>query len=310
MPDELAVCDLVKRYPGTAGLDGVSFTVGAGEIFGLLGKNGAGKTTAIECIIGLRSPDSGTIHIAGVDAIAHRAQGRQQIGVQLQSTALHDKITPREAISLFASFYRAPADPRSLIHQFDLTEKADAAFDTLSGGQRQRLALALAFVNQPRILFLDEPTAGLDAQSRRQLQQLIASTQKQGRTVVLTTHDIDEAQSLCDRVAIIDRGKIVASGTPQQLIDSSRGFSHIDIHTSSPVDLSLGASIPGVTHAIPRGDGWRLSTESPAQTVSALVAKLQADGNELLDLRVQKPTLEDLFIDLTGGLPGEEPASD
>jgi ABC-2 type transport system ATP-binding protein len=218
MPHELSVCDLTKHYADVVALSGVSFSAAEGQIFGLLGRNGAGKTTAIECIVGLRKPDSGSIHVCGIDAVADSRKVRQIIGVQLQSTALQDKITPREALKLFASFYAQPADVASLIEQFGLAEKADAHFDTLSGGQRQSLALALALVNRPKVLFLDEPTAGLDAHSRRQLHQTIRQVRDEGRTVLLTTHNIQEAGDLCDRIAILETGRIAAEGTPGELI--------------------------------------------------------------------------------------------
>ena len=218
MPHDLSVRDLTKGYADVAALAGVSFSVAEGQIVGLLGRNGAGKTTAIECIVGLRKPDSGSIQVCGIDAIAEPRKVRQIIGVQLQSTALQDKITPREALKLFASFYPEPAEVGSLIERFGLVEKADAHFDTLSGGQRQSLALALALVNRPKVLFLDEPTAGLDAHSRRQLHQTIRQVRDEGRTVLLTTHNIQEAGDLCDCIAILETGKIVADGSPAELI--------------------------------------------------------------------------------------------
>jgi ABC-2 type transport system ATP-binding protein len=217
----LIVKELAKHYGPVAALSGIGFRVAEAEIFGLLGRNGAGKTTAIECIVGLRRPDGGSIHIHGIDALADRGNARQLIGVQLQSTALQDKITPREALNLFASFYSKPASVPELLERFALGGKADSYFATLSGGQRQSLALALALVNQPRVLFLDEPTAGLDAQARRQLHQTIRQMRDEGRTVLLTTHNIAEAHDLCDRIAILHQGKIVAEGTPAELIGRS-----------------------------------------------------------------------------------------
>ena len=217
MPDDIAVSDLFKNYGNVAALAGVSLNVAAGEIFGLLGRNGAGKTTAIECIIGLRRPDRGAIRIAGIEALKSPGQAKSLIGVQLQSTALQDKITPREALRLFAGFYPQSESIDALLEKFSLGEKADAHFETLSDGQKQRLALALAVVHRPRVVFLDEPTAGLDVQSRRQLHELIRQLRADGRTVLLSTHLIEEAEQLCDRVAIIDRGKIVACDTPGRL---------------------------------------------------------------------------------------------
>jgi ABC-2 type transport system ATP-binding protein len=199
-------------------LRGVSFEIGKGEIFGLLGPNGAGKTTALECILGLRRPDSGSVEIEGVDALAHPEEARQRVGALLQGGALQDKITPRRALGLFASFYREPEGVDALIERFGLGEKSDSAFDTLSGGQRQRLFLALAFVNNPELVVLDEPTAGLDPNSRRELHDSIVGMRGAGRTVLLSTHDLDEAHRLCDRIGILDRGRIVSMGRPGDLV--------------------------------------------------------------------------------------------
>ncbi len=187
MEPAIQIQNLVKHYAATQAVAGVSFEVAAGEVFALLGPNGAGKTTTLECIIGLRRPDAGAIRLAGIDAIANPAQAKQIIGAQLQATALQDKITPRQALKLFGSFYEKPANVPQLLEQFDLSEKADKPFDTLSGGQRQRLALALALINDPQIVFLDEPTAGLDPQSRRDLHATIARIRATGRTILLTT---------------------------------------------------------------------------------------------------------------------------
>jgi ABC-2 type transport system ATP-binding protein len=197
---------------------GVGFTIEPGEIFGLLGPNGAGKTTTVECLIGLREPDSGHIEVCGFDARRYPQEVKQRIGVALQSTSLQDKVTPREALRLFRSFYRAGADPEALLERFDLRAKADAPVDSLSGGQRQRLALALAFVNRPELVFLDEPTTGLDPQAKRNLWDLVLELNKSGMTIVLTTHNMEEAEFLCDRLAIMDHGKVIAEGTPQELI--------------------------------------------------------------------------------------------
>jgi ABC-2 type transport system ATP-binding protein len=214
MSAEVRVTNLIKHYGSLTAVDGISLEVHAGEIFGLLGPNGAGKTTTIECILGLRTPDSGAIIIDNIDAIAEPERIKQMIGAQLQATALQDKLTPREALKFFGAFYRNAIKPSQLIERFSLTEKADAPFDSLSGGQKQRLALALAFVNDPRLIFLDEPTAGLDAQSRRDLHGDILKLKADGKTVVLSTHYIEEAHRLCARIAIINAGKIVAMGTP------------------------------------------------------------------------------------------------
>src|SRR3954462_6129597 len=227
MPAKVIVRDLRKRYDRVEAVRGVSFTIEAGEIFGLLGPNGAGKTTTVECLIGLREPDAGDLEVCGLDARRYPQEVKQKIGVALQSTSLQDKITPREALRLFSSFYPQRAKPDELLQRMALTDKADARFDTLSGGQRQRLALALAFVNRPELIFLDEPTTGLDPQARRELHGVIAQMKRDGYTVLFTTHYLDEAEELCDRVAIIDRGRIVATGAPRELIAQSKALQSV-----------------------------------------------------------------------------------
>jgi ABC-2 type transport system ATP-binding protein len=199
-------------------LRGVSFDVEEGEVFGLLGPNGAGKTTTLECVIGLREPDEGDIHICGIDARTHRLDAKRKLGAALQTTELQDKITPREALTLFAALYGSNARAEPLLERFALVDKADVAFDTLSAGQRQRLALALALVNEPGVLVLDEPTASLDAHARRELHAEIARLRSERHTLLLTTHVIDEAERLCDRVAIMDKGRIVLTGSPRELV--------------------------------------------------------------------------------------------
>ncbi|HZQ41481.1 MAG TPA: ABC transporter ATP-binding protein [Rhizomicrobium sp.] len=211
----LAVHALARRYGAVRAVDGISFEVAAGEVFGLLGPNGAGKTTTLESILGLVRPDAGRIEIEGD---ADPAPGRAKIGAVLQATGLPDKITPREALAVFGAFYPAPLDPQTLLERFGLAEKANAAFDSLSGGQKQRLALALAFAGNPRLLLLDEPTTGLDPQMRREVQDHIAAMRKEGRAVLLATHDMAEVERLCDRIAVIARGRIVATGAPRDLI--------------------------------------------------------------------------------------------
>ena len=218
MTTAIAVQGLARRYGAVTAADGISFDVAAGEVFGLLGPNGAGKTTTLECILGLGRPDAGRIAICGQDARANPRDASAKIGAVLQATGLQDKITPREALNLFRSFYPHPLATDDLIARFGLREKQDAAYDTLSGGQKQRLALALAFVGDPQVFVLDEPTAGLDPQMRREVQDHIRAMKDAGRAVLLATHDMDEAERLCDRLAVIAGGRIVATGTPQELI--------------------------------------------------------------------------------------------
>jgi len=219
----IAVEGLSRHYGGVSAIDGITFQIEAGEIFGLLGPNGAGKTTTLECILGLREPDGGRIEICGIDARANLRAARAKIGAVLQATGLQDKITPREALELFAVFQAAPLRTDPLLQRFGLTEKANAAFDTLSGGQKQRLALALAFIGDPQVLVLDEPTTGLDPPMRREVQEQILAMKDSGRAILLSTHDMDEAARLCDRVAVIARGRIVATDTPRRLMAEHGG---------------------------------------------------------------------------------------
>jgi ABC-2 type transport system ATP-binding protein len=299
MPNVI-VRDLRKQYGDVVAAEDVSFAIEAGEIFGLLGPNGSGKTTTLECIIGLREPDRGHIEVAGIDARRNPHAVKERIGAVLQTTALQDKITPREALALFASFYRQAARPDDLLERFALVEKADAPFDSLSGGQRQRLALALAFVSNPELVFLDEPTTGLDPQSRRELHIEIARMKADGHTVLLTTHYLDEAEQLCDRIAIIDHGRIVASGTPRDLIAASTTCQSVVLITSTHVERSLLAAVAGIDGLALEGTRATFRTSTVNRTLGALLQTLEAHGVELVELRVRKATLEDVFIGLTG----------
>jgi ABC-2 type transport system ATP-binding protein len=301
MPAKVIVRDLRKRYADVAAVAGVSFTIEPGEIFGLLGPNGAGKTTTLECLTGLREPDAGELEICGLDARRQLAAVKQRIGVALQSTALPDKITPREALRLFGSFYAQRSTPEELIARFALTEKADARFDTLSGGQRQRLALALAFVNRPELVFLDEPTTGLDPQSRRELHAAIAQMKQDGYTVLFTTHYLDEAETLCDRVAIIDRGRIVATGTPRELVAQTSGRQSVSLVVARALEPAAFTQLPGISALSGDDDGraWRFQTTSATETLAALARLLESSRNELLELEVRKASLEDVFLRLT-----------
>ena len=296
----VSVRDLTKRYGSVEAVRGVSFEVAPGEIFGLLGPNGAGKTSTIECLLGLRRPDSGSITLGGIDALAHPTQARQLVGAQLQSASLQDKITPRQACRLFGSFYPSAMGADELLAQFSLSAKADVPFDSLSGGQKQRLFLALAFVNRPRLVVLDEPTAGLDPQSRRELHQLIAGLKTDGRSVLLSTHYLEEAHTLCDRIGILHEGRIIASGTPAGIIALSRAHPRLSFQTTRPLDASQMASLPGVVGQQPHSHGWNLTTTEVNRTISGLVQLLEATGNEMLDLQIHRPSLEDVFLQLTG----------
>jgi ABC-2 type transport system ATP-binding protein len=296
---KVRVRDLKKRYGGIEAAKGVSFDIQDGEIFGLLGPNGAGKTTTVECTIGLREPDEGSIEICGIDARRRPRDARQKIGAALQTTALQDKITPREALTLFGSFYQEKAEPQVLLERFALTDKADAPFDSLSGGQRQRLALALAFVNQPELVFLDEPTAGLDPQSRRELHQEIMRMKRDGHTVLLTTHYIDEAQALCDRIAVISHGRIVGSGAPRDLIGQSDRLPTVTIVTAQTIDAEVWNGLAGVESLERNGTHAQFRSANATVTVAELLRRLDARGIAVSELHVQKATLEDVFLELT-----------
>ena len=312
MHPKVIVRDLRKRYGGIEAARGVSFEVAEGEILGLLGPNGAGKTTTMECILGLREPDAGEIEVCGIDARKHPREVKQRIGAALQTTSLQDRITPAEALALFGSFYRDSADPAQLLERFSLSDKADAAFDTLSGGQRQRLALALAFVNRPELVFLDEPTTGLDARARRDLHADIARMKQEGHTLLLTTHYIDEAEALCDRIAIIDHGRIIATGTPGELIAGSGLAAGVSLGADAALDPAILLALPGVSDIECQGNRARFRTPRPAPAVAALTAALEQRGLEIVELTVRQATLEDVFLQLTGAelapSDGEPPA--
>ncbi len=300
MSAKVIVRDLRKSYGGLEAVRGVSFDIADGEIFGLIGPNGAGKTTTFECVIGLREPDAGSIEIGGIDALRHPQEAKGKIGAALQSTALQDKITPREALTLFGSFYGRRSPPDELIARFGLGEKADAPFDSLSGGQRQRLALALAFVNQPELVLLDEPTTGLDARSRRDLHGEILRMKADGHTVLLTTHDIAEAESLCDRIGVIDKGRIAAIGATREIVARSSAEPVVSVTTTQPLDPAALAALDGCHDPICDGARAQFRTGDVNRSIAALVALLDAQGIRIVELRVHTASLEDVFLELTG----------
>jgi ABC-2 type transport system ATP-binding protein len=296
----VSVQGLTKRYGVKEAVRDLSFDVRTGEIFGLLGPNGAGKTTTLECLLGLRRPDAGRMTVAGIDPVTAPHAAKRRVGAVLQSAALQDRITPREALGLFRALLDASATPAALLDRFGLDACADAAFATLSGGEQQRLFLALAFVNDPPLVVLDEPTAGLDAAARRALHETIAGLRADGRTVLLSTHDLDEAERLCDRLGIIDDGRMVAIATPRELIARATGETRILAATSRPLTREPIARLPGVVRSEFDGGTWRLHTTDAAATVTALMRLLEQDANPLRDLRIQPPSLEDVFLELTG----------
>jgi ABC-2 type transport system ATP-binding protein len=295
----VVVRDLRKQYNGVRAVDGVSFEIEAGEIFGLLGPNGAGKTTTVECLIGLREPDDGTVEICGIDARRHPQEVKQKVGAALQTMALQDRITPREALVLFGGFYASRSAPQPLLERFTLLDKADAPFDTLSSGQRQRLGLALAFVNNPELVFLDEPTTGLDPQARRDLHGDIVRMKREGHTVLLTTHYLDEAEQLCDRVAIIDHGRVIASGAPRDLMARSAAIQSVAIVTVQPLTRGLLEGLPGIEAVHGDGCGWRFQSTNVIRTITGLMAALESADIGVAELHVQKASLEDVFLELT-----------
>jgi ABC-2 type transport system ATP-binding protein len=293
----IAVEYLRKTYRRVVAVDDLSFEVEAGEIFGILGPNGPGKTTTVECVQGLRRPDGGTIRVLGLDPATQAAQLRQRIGSQLQDSSLPGRLRVAESIELFAAFARHPVGCDELLARWRLDDPRAQAFDSLSGGQRQRLFIALAFVNSPEVVFLDELTQGLDPQARRATWELIREIQRGGTTVVLVTHFMDEAEHLCDRVAIVDRGRVVALGTPQRLIDGL-GLPSVVRFTTSEPDLGWLGKLDVVESMARHGEAAEIRGTGP---VLALVAsELVAHQIVPLDLRVERPTVEDAFLALTG----------
>lgn len=291
----VSVSGLFRSYGELAAVSDVSFEIHAGEIFGLLGANGAGKTTTVECLAGLMAPDAGSIHIRGLDALASRQATKAFCGVALQSTGLPGKLTPHEAIALFAALHGVPA-PAGLIERFGLADKVDAACETLSGGQRQRLALALAMVNDPAVIILDEPTVSLDPLMRREFHAHIRAMRDDGRAVLLTTHDMAEAAALCDRVAIMAGGRIVAHGTPAELVAPLETASVISIRASAPLPEALLASLarPGSLARLEREASFLADDARGA--VLRLLAYCEAEGLMLLALTVGGVSLEDVTV--------------
>ncbi|MEN3361720.1 MAG: type transport system ATP-binding protein [Mycobacteriales bacterium] len=298
------VRDLRKRYGRRQALDGVSFEVNAGEIFGIVGPNGAGKTTAVECLAGLRQPDSGDIRVLGLDPRADRAQIRQRVGVQLQETQLADQIKVWEALDLYASFYPRPRDWRELLTQWGLADHRDAKFSTLSGGQKQRLFIALALVGNPEVAFLDELTTGLDPQARRATWKLVKQMRASGVTVVLVSHFMDEVEELCDRVAIFDSGRIVATDTPAGLVAAAAIEQRMRFRPMAPLDEASLSGLPGV-RAVSRSDDQVVVTGT-GDFAGAVTGALARQQVLVANLRIDQHTLDDAYLALTGHPGGPE----
>jgi len=290
---------LVKKYDQVVAVDGLDLEVRRGECFGLLGPNGAGKTTTIEILEGLLLPTSGEVEVLGLSWSRDAKALRQKLGISLQETHLPDRLTVAENVRMFRSFYDAGREVDEVLELVSLVDKRNSWTSKLSGGQKQRLAVACALVSDPELLFLDEPTTGLDPQSRRQLWDVIVSFKKRGRSVVLTTHYMDEAERLCDRVAIVDQGKVIALGTPAELIASLGGQQVIELAVEgAPLEEDFLAALPGVKRASRAADGVALTVEKLHVTLPALL--LQVEGRQLLRLSTHSATLEDVFVTLTG----------
>ncbi len=293
-----------KRAGAVVAVDGLDLSIRRGECFGLLGPNGSGKTTTVEMLEGLLAPTGGEVKLLGMDWAHDESRLRERLGVALQETRLPEKLTVQEVLTLFRSFYQRPRPLEVLLADVQLEEKRSAWVSKLSGGQRQRLAIACALVAEPEVLFLDEPTTGLDPQSRRQIWGLVAAYRARGGTVVLTTHYMEEAQRLCDRVAILDRGRLIRLGTPAELI-AGLGAEHV---VEWELEAGMGAldeatlrGLPTVTEVHLSGEGvWALAAVEPERAVPALRTLLQERGQHLVRMGTRKATLEDVFVSLTG----------
>jgi len=296
----ISCTNLRKHYPDVKAVDGIDLEVLAGECFGLLGPNGAGKTTTIEILEGINTADGGEVRILGMTWRENERDLRERIGVSLQETQLAEKLTVYETLRLFRSFYRNGPDPDDLLRNLSLDEKRNSRVGKLSGGQKQRLAVACALVGEPDILFLDEPTTGLDPQSRLQLWEVVAGYRRRGGTVLLTTHYMEEAERLCDRIAIIDHGKRIALGTPQELIARLEAPHIIEFMSVPELEESAFTGLPGFHGATKRGDRWQLRVDSLAASVPQLLAIVDGRGAKLETLSTHAATLEDLFVALTG----------
>jgi ABC-2 type transport system ATP-binding protein len=294
----IEVKDFRKTYGTYVAVDGISFSAKQGEIFGLLGPNGAGKTSTLECLEGLRAPSGGSLRVAGIDPVSESRKLRNLIGVQLQSAGLPESITPDEAMKFFCAYHNVA--PRfDLLERLGLVEKRDTQFYELSAGQQRRLVLALAVAHNPQVLFLDEPTAGLDVATRVELHGIIRELQAGGTTIILATHDMAEAEQMSDRVAILLQSKIVSIGTPMEITATGAGLTKISVRTQASSLSAAGITFPAVSqHTLKDEYGIYFSSDI-GPTVSAIIAHINAQGDTLIDLRVERPSLEDRFLEIT-----------
>jgi ABC-2 type transport system ATP-binding protein len=296
----VSIRGLVKRFGDVVAVDGLDLVVESGECFGLLGPNGAGKTTTIEILEGLQPPTAGEVRVLGLDWRRDATTIRSRIGVQLQETILPDKLKVRETLELFRSFYALARPVADVLGDVGLQEKATSRVGKLSGGQKQRLAIGCALVSDPEVLFLDEPTTGLDPAARRALWDVVRAFQSRGRTVVITTHYMEEAERLCDRIAIVDRGRVAATGTPRELIVRVGGEEVVEVSTQPPLSPDAFAGVAGVVRAQADGDGVRLAVEGLARALPAVLARLAERGAVASRLVTRHATLEDVFLQVAG----------
>ena len=296
----IEVNDFVKRYGDFVAVDGISFEVERGEIFGLLGPNDAGKTSTLESLEGLRAPSAGMVRVAGIDPTREAARLRNVIGVQLQSAGLPKSITADEAMKFFCA-YHGVAPRFDLLDRMGLSQKRKAEFDGLSTGQQRRLAIALAVAHDPQVLFLDEPTAGLDVATRVELHELMKELQAKGTTIILATHDMAEAEEMSDRVAILLNKKLAAIGSPMEITATGAGFSKVSVRTQNGCFAEPTMRIPGVQQRTVKENYQVFFSTDIAPTLSAVISRIESTGDTLIDLRVERPSLEDRFLEITNG---------
>jgi len=287
-----------KTYGPLVAVDGISLQVGQGEIFGLLGPNGAGKTSTLECLEGLRTPDGGSLRVAGIDPTRQFRQLRNLMGVQLQTSGLPANIQVEEAMRFFCAYHNV-APRYDLLERLDINSKRHAQYQELSAGQQRRLALALAVAHEPRVLFLDEPTAGLDVASRVALHDLMRELQADGTTILLATHDMAEAEQMADRLAILLGGKIAATGTPLEITASGAGLSKVTVRSEAGCLFNIRAEFPGVSQHLAKEEYVIYYSVDIGATVSAVIAYIEAQADKLIDLRIERPSLEDRFLEIT-----------